>query len=46
VFLLEEQYRLELLDAESSFIARLIERIKEPETDFGLVWRKFHEGKR
>jgi len=39
VFLIEEEYRLDLLDAESSFVARLIERINEPQSDFGLAWR-------
>jgi DNA-binding PadR family transcriptional regulator len=42
VFLIEEQYRLALLDAESSFIARFIERINQPQSEFGLTWRTFH----
>jgi DNA-binding PadR family transcriptional regulator len=46
VFLVEEQYRLALLDAESSFIAQFIQQINQPESDFGLTWRKFHEEKK
>ncbi len=46
VFLIEEQYRLALLDAESTFLARFSERINQPESEFGLTWRIFHEEKR
>jgi DNA-binding PadR family transcriptional regulator len=43
VFLVEEDYRLALLDAESAFVARFIEQINEPEAEFGLTWRTFHK---
>ncbi|MQA24265.1 MAG: PadR family transcriptional regulator [Micromonosporaceae bacterium] len=41
VFLMEEEYRLALLDAERAFVANLIELIKQP--DFGQVWHEFHQ---
>jgi DNA-binding PadR family transcriptional regulator len=43
VFLVEEDYRLALLDAESAFVARFIAQINQPEAEFGLTWRAFHE---
>lgn len=42
LFLVEEEYRLTLLEAESSFIERFIEQITHPETDWGLMWVQFH----
>jgi DNA-binding PadR family transcriptional regulator len=42
LFLVEEDYRLALLDAESLFVERLIERITHPETGWGLLWAQFH----
>src|SRR5919201_4862947 len=38
LFLVEEEYRLALLDAESSFVERFIERITHPETGWGRLW--------
>ncbi|SIM49059.1 PadR family transcriptional regulator [Micromonospora cremea] len=42
LFLVEEEYRLTLLEAESSFIERFIEQITNPETGWGLMWAEFH----
>jgi DNA-binding PadR family transcriptional regulator len=42
VFLVEEDYRLALLDAESSFIERFIERIDHPETGWARLWAEYH----
>jgi DNA-binding PadR family transcriptional regulator len=42
LFLVEEDYRLALLDAESSFVERFIERITHPETGWGRLWGEFH----
>jgi len=38
LFLVEEEYRLALLDAEVSFVERLIVRITDPETGWGPAW--------
>lgn len=42
LFLIEEEYRLDLLEADSSFVERLIERITHPETGWGPLWAGFH----
>ena len=42
LFLVEEEYRLALLDAESAFVAGFIERITDPETGWGPEWAGFH----
>jgi DNA-binding PadR family transcriptional regulator len=42
LFLVEEEYRLALLDAESSFVEQFIERINLPETGWGRLWDEFH----
>ena len=42
LFLVEEEYRLALLDAESVFVERFIERITHPETGWGQLWSEFH----
>jgi DNA-binding PadR family transcriptional regulator len=39
LFLIEEEYRLALLDAESSFVERLIERIDQPGGGWGRLWQ-------
>jgi DNA-binding PadR family transcriptional regulator len=44
LFLVEEEYRLALLEAEFSFIERFIERITHPETGWGPLWARFHGG--
>ncbi len=38
LFLVEEEYRLALLDAEASFVARFIGQITDPETGWGPAW--------
>ena len=42
LFLIEEEYRLALLDTESAFTARLIERMNDPGTDWMAQWARFH----
>jgi DNA-binding PadR family transcriptional regulator len=42
LFMVEEEYRLALLDAESVFVERFIERITHPETGWGRLWSEFH----
>jgi DNA-binding PadR family transcriptional regulator len=42
LFLVEEEYRLALLEAESSFVERFIEQIIHPETGWGRMWAEFH----
>src|SRR6266487_735294 len=42
LFLVEEEYRLALLEAESSFVEQFIERITHPETGWGPLWAQFH----
>jgi DNA-binding PadR family transcriptional regulator len=43
LFLVEEEYRLTLLDAESSFVEQFIERITHPDTGWGWLWAEFHD---
>jgi DNA-binding PadR family transcriptional regulator len=43
LFQVEEDYRLALLDAESSFVERFIARITDPETGWGPLWAQFHD---
>jgi DNA-binding PadR family transcriptional regulator len=42
LFLVEEDYRLALLDAESGFVERLIQRITDPATGWSARWEEFH----
>ena len=42
LFLIEEEYRLALLDAESAFVERFIGQITDPETGWGPLWAGFH----
>jgi DNA-binding PadR family transcriptional regulator len=42
LFLVEEDYRLTLLDAESVFVQRFIEHITHPQTGWGRPWAEFH----
>lgn len=44
LFLVEEEYRLELVDAELSFVQRFVDRINDPATDWVRMWREFHSG--
>lgn len=43
LFLIEEDYRLALLDAESSFVERFIEQITDPATGWERLWAQFHD---
>jgi DNA-binding PadR family transcriptional regulator len=42
LFLVEEEYRLALLDAEVAFVQRFIDQITDPETGWGRPWAQFH----
>lgn len=42
LFLVEEEYRRALLDAESEFVTGFIERITHPEHGWGRMWAEFH----
>ncbi len=42
LFLIEEEYRLALLDAESSFVEWFTEKITHPETGWAPLWAEFH----
>src|SRR5215469_7873885 len=42
VFLLEEEYRLALLDAESGFAQRLIARMADPANEWITLWADHH----
>ncbi len=42
LFLIEEEYRLALLDAESSFVERFIGQITDPDAGWGPLWAEFH----
>ncbi len=43
LFLVEEDYRLALLDAEASFVERFIDQITDPQTGWGALWAEFHD---
>jgi DNA-binding PadR family transcriptional regulator len=45
LFLLEEEYRLTQLGAESTFVDQLIHRITDPTTDWVRLWTDFHQQK-
>ncbi|HEY9350388.1 MAG TPA: PadR family transcriptional regulator [Acidothermales bacterium] len=42
LFLVEEDYRLALLDADSTFVEQFIERIENPQTGWAQQWAEFH----
>lgn len=42
LFLIEEEYRLALLQAESAFVDSLIGRITDPGTHWTGAWAEFH----
>jgi hypothetical protein len=42
LFLVEEQYRLAIDNAESSYVTSLIDRITDPQTGWGHMWAEFH----
>ena len=43
LFLVEEEYRLALLDAEVAFVEALVERIENPNTGWRGPWEQFHK---
>jgi DNA-binding PadR family transcriptional regulator len=43
LFQVEEEYRLALLDAESSFVEQFIARITDPKTGWGPMWAQFYD---
>jgi DNA-binding PadR family transcriptional regulator len=42
LFLIEEEYRLALLAAETSFVEDFIAKITDPQTGWGPAWAQFH----
>jgi DNA-binding PadR family transcriptional regulator len=46
LFLVEEEYRTALLDAETAFVERFAERITDPRTGWGPEWARRHEEQR
>jgi len=42
LFLIEEEYRLDLLEADASFVDRFIERITDPRSGWGPQWAELH----
>lgn len=43
LFLVDEEYRLAVLTAESEFVTRFLGQITHPETGWGPMWATFHE---
>ena len=42
LFLVEEEYRIALLEADGAFVERLIERITDPRDGWAPLWERFH----
>ena len=42
MFLVEEEYRIALLDADAAFVEGLVERITDPQDGWGPLWARFH----
>ena len=42
LFLVEEEYRLSLLNAETAFVEELLGKITGPDTGWGASWAQFH----
>jgi hypothetical protein len=42
LFLVEEEYRIAMLDAETAYVTRLIGRITDPAAGWGPLWAQFH----
>jgi hypothetical protein len=42
LFLIEEEYRLALIQAETAFTSGLIQRMTDPATDWTGAWADFH----
>jgi DNA-binding PadR family transcriptional regulator len=43
LFLVEEEYRLALLDAELAFVDRFVEQITDPQEGWGPMWSQAHQ---
>ena len=43
LFLVEEEYRIALADADAAFVAGLIERVTDPQDGWGPLWAQFHQ---
>ena len=43
LFLVEEEYRIALLDADAAFTRELTGRITDPQDGWGPLWTQFHE---
>ncbi|HEY7064993.1 MAG TPA: PadR family transcriptional regulator [Chloroflexota bacterium] len=43
LFLVEEEYRLALLDADVTFVERFLTRISDPQTGWSRAWAEFHD---
>ena len=43
LFLVEEEYRLALLDAETAFVEDFITKITDPQTGWAPGWAQFHD---
>jgi DNA-binding PadR family transcriptional regulator len=43
LFLVEEEYRIALLDADATFAGELIETITDPQAGWGPLWARFHD---
>jgi DNA-binding PadR family transcriptional regulator len=46
LFLVEEEYRIALLEAEIAFVDEFVERITDPENGWGKPWAEFHSARR
>ncbi|HEY0804458.1 MAG TPA: PadR family transcriptional regulator [Pseudonocardiaceae bacterium] len=42
LFLVEEEYRLAMVDAESAFVERFLRQITDPDTGWAPMWAQFH----
>lgn len=42
LFLVEEEFRLALIDAETAFVERFIAQTTDPQTGWGREWARFH----
>ena len=42
LFVVEEEYRIALLDADAAFVDGLVERITDPQDGWGPLWARFH----
>jgi DNA-binding PadR family transcriptional regulator len=42
LFLVEEEYRLAMVDAEAAFVKRFLDRINHPQTGWAGLWAGFH----